>query len=394
MPETPPTVPGPQVLVEAMRRHGDNHDPRILDAFLNIPRALFLPGVPLERVYQDEAIALRREADGSIYSSSSQPSMMALMIDQLRLQRGHNVLEIGTGSGYNAAIMHTLVEPGGRVTSIEVDPQLVEDARDALQRARMSRVLVVEGDGAAGYSPRAAYDRIIATAGIWDIPPAWVRQLKPRGLIVAPIWFEGQQYSAAFHLQPDGSLYSEHNLPCGFVHLRGLASGPQVDLRIGSGSLIISAGQPERVDAVALQMLLNADAQDGHLGHVLNSGDFAYSAVPFLALTLPEEDVFATYSVATDQQPFGLEGSGFAVIARGSACFVPLRGEGRAVVFGGADTLLAVQDGLSAWQAAGRPTTDRLRLRLTPITGNQPTPPRQGRVYRRIDHYLEVWFDR
>ncbi|HYO89448.1 MAG TPA: protein-L-isoaspartate O-methyltransferase [Candidatus Limnocylindrales bacterium] len=389
------TAPGPWQLVEAMRAHGDNPDPRVLDAFLTIPRALFLPGVPLDQVYMDDAIILKREADGTVVSSSSQPSMMALMIDQMRLQKGHNVLEIGTGSGYNAAILQVLVEPGGLVTTIEYDPSLAEHAQDALQRARMSRVLVVEGDGAAGYAPRASYDRILATAGIWEVPRAWVKQLKPRGLIVAPIWFEGQQYSAAFQLQPDGTLYSQRNLPCGFVHLRGLAAGPVLDMRVGSGSLAISSGQLQQVDAVALQMLLNADTQDGYLGHALTASDITYSLLPFLALTLPDEDVFATYAVLSDQQPFGIEGYGFAVIAKGSACFVSTRGEGRACVFGGADTLLAVQDAISAWEAAGCPSVTRLRLRLTPAeSGTPPSAPRGGRVYVRGDHYLEAWFDK
>ncbi len=390
-----PPVPGPQMLVDSIRARGDTNDQRVLDAFLTMPRALFLPGVPLDQVYQDDAIILKREADGTVVSSSSQPSMMALMINQMRLQKGHNVLEIGTGSGYNAAIMQTIVEPGGLVTTIEVDPQLAEHAQDALQRARMSHVLVVQGDGATGYAPRASYDRILATAGIWEVPRTWVKQLKPRGMIVAPIWFEGQQYSAAFQRQPDGTLYSERNLPCGFVHLRGVAAGPVLDMRVGSGSLAISSGQLNRVDAVALQMLLNADAQDGHLGHVLSSSDYIYSAMPFLALCLPEEDVFATYSVLSDQQPYGIEGHGFAVIAKGSACFVGAHEQGRAHVFGGADTLLAVQDGLNAWQAAGTPSVNRLRLRLTPAdSGTPPQAPRGGRVYLRGDHYLEVWFDK
>jgi len=375
-----------------MRSRGGSLDPRVLDAFLAVPRAAFLPGVPLERVYQDEAIVIRRETSGAVVSTSSQPGMMALMIDQLRLHKGHNVLEIGAGSGYNAAIMQWLVEPGGRVTSIEFDPQLAEQARDALQRVQMNRVLIVAGDGAAGYAPRAAYDRILVTAGIWDVPRNWVKQLKPRGLIVAPIWFAGGQYSAAFQLQPDGSLYSERNLPCGFVHLRGIASGPEVDVLVGGGSLLISADQLDRVDAVALQMLLNADLQDGHLGRGLKRGDFTFSLTPFLAMNLPDEHVFAVYSTLNGQQPFGIEGQGFAVIGKGSACFVSTDGEGRALAFGGADALLAAQDGVSAWEAAGRPAVERLRMRLTPINGGPPAAGKHGRVFKRADHYLEAWF--
>lgn len=393
MPDSPlVTNPGPQTLIEAMRSRGDVHDSRVLEAFLAVPRAAFLPGVPPERVYQDEAIVIRRETSGSVVSTSSQPSMMALMIEQLRLLKGQNVLEIGAGSGYNAAIIQRLVEPGGRVTTIEYDPQLAEQARDALQRVQMSRVLVVDGDGAAGYSPRAAYDRILATVGIWDVPRAWVRQLKPRGLIVAPIWLAGGQYSAAFQLQPDGSLYSDRNLPCGFVRLRGLSSGPEVEARIGGGSLTISSDQLDQIDPVALQMLLNADAQAGHLGRVLKRGDFTFSLLPFLMLNLPGEDVYALYSVADGQHPFGIEGQGFAVIGKGSACFVPSDGEGRALAFGGADTLLEVQDAISAWEAAGRPPIERLRLRLSPVSGAPPPPGQYGGVFQRADHYLEAWY--
>jgi hypothetical protein len=217
--------------------------------------------------------------------------------------------------------------------------------------------------------------------------------LKPRGLIVAPIWFEGGQYSAAFQLQPDGTLYSARNLPCGFVHLRGVAAGPALDLRVGSGSLMISSAHLERVDAVALGMLLNADAQDGHLGHGLTSTEIVYGVMPFLAMALPGDDVFASYTVLSDQQPFGIEGHGFAVLAKGSACFVSTQGQGRAQVFGGADTLLAVQDGLSAWQTAGRPSSDQLRMRLSPRrNGAPPAAPKRGRVYTRADHSLEVWY--
>ncbi|MBL8146327.1 MAG: hypothetical protein JNL34_08075 [Anaerolineae bacterium] len=388
---TPPPF-GPQTLVEAMRSRGGALDPHVLDAFLAIPRAAFLPGVPLERVYQDEAIVIRRETSGSVVSTSSQPGMMALMIDQLRLHKGHNVLEIGAGSGYNAAIMQWLVEPGGRVTTIEYDSQLAEQARDALQRIQMNRVTVVEGDGAAGYAPRATYDRILATAGIWDVPRIWVKQLRPRGLIVAPIWFAGGQYSAAFQLQPDGTLYSERNLPCGFVHLRGVAAGPEVDVQVGGGSLMISSGHLDRVDSVALHMLLDADAQDGRLGLTLKRGDVTFSLAPFLAMNLPDDNVFALYSVLTDQQPFGLDGPGFAVIGKGSACFVPAEGQGRATVFGGADALLTAQDAVSAWDAAGRPPVERLRLRLSPINGAPPAPGKHGRVFKRTEHYLEAWY--
>jgi len=247
--------PSPRTLVESMRARGDLKDARLEAAFLAIPRAHFLPGLPPETVYSDEAIAIKRAADGTVISSSSQPSMMALMLEQLNLKPGMNVLEIGTGSGYNAAIMQHLVGPNGLVTTIELDPEIGEVAVDNLARAGISGVRVVIGDGAAGFAPRASYDRIIATAGIWDIPTAWVRQLKPRGRIVAPIWLEGFQYSAAFELQADGTLYSEDNLPCGFVRMRGAGMGEEGVFRVGS--LLTLQANAGTLDSAQLQMLLS-----------------------------------------------------------------------------------------------------------------------------------------
>ena len=133
------------------------------------------------------------------------------------MKPGQNVLEIGTGTGYNAALIQHFVGDEGRVTTVEIDAPLAEQARANLQRVMMGRVQVVEGDGANGYAPRANYDRIMATAGIWDVPLTWGRQLMPRGVIVAPLWLEGFEVSAALTLQPDGSFYSAVNRLCGFI---------------------------------------------------------------------------------------------------------------------------------------------------------------------------------
>ena len=111
--------------------------------------------------------------------------MMAIMLRQLRLRKGDNVLEIGAGTGYNAAIMQPIVGDQGHVTSVEIDQEVAEIARTNLQHAAMTHVNIATGDGIQGYAPRAAYDRILATAAIWDLPRAWVRQLRPSGRLVA-----------------------------------------------------------------------------------------------------------------------------------------------------------------------------------------------------------------
>jgi len=384
-------APSAESLVAELKQGGSLRDARLEQAFLRVPREAFLPGLPLDQVYADRAIPIKRDPDGSVVSSSSQPGMMALMIEQLRLAPGLNVLEIGAGTGYNAAIMQEMVGKTGRVTTIEYDPVIAGQAQDNLQRAAMSMVTVVQGDGAVGFAPRAAYDRIIATVGVWDIPNAWARQLKPRGIIVAPIWLEGWQYSAAFQAQPDGSLFSERNLPCGFVRLRGALAGPQVEMRVGTGALVIYTGGSVQFDTQSIAML-SEDISEGYLGLRLEAREWTQGVIPFLLLTLPTPFIAGSYYIAEGQQPYGLEDGGVVILSRGSVCFIPTHDTGRALVFGGADALLAAQDVVSAWERAGKPTLERLRLRLTPRDEVKPTPQgTPGRVFERGDHYLEAW---
>jgi protein-L-isoaspartate(D-aspartate) O-methyltransferase len=124
---------------------------------------------------------------GSIPSSScSQPSIVADMLDALGARPGQSVLEIGTGTGWNAALLSRRVGEYGRVITIEVDPCLAEDARRALTNSGYDP-LVITGDGMAGYSAGAPYDRVICTASIREVVPrAWLDQLQPTGRLVTP----------------------------------------------------------------------------------------------------------------------------------------------------------------------------------------------------------------
>ncbi len=384
--------PSPHRLVAELKASGSLRSPAIEAALLAVPRHLFLPGVELEQVYSDRSIPIKRDAGRMIVSSSSQPTMMIIMLEQLKLNRGHNVLEIGAGTGYNAALMQHIVGTHGRVTTIELDKDIAQWAKDALQRAGMTQVNVVETDGAAGYPPRAAYDRIIATVGVWDVPRAWVRQLKIKGILVAPLWLEALQVSAALIPQPDGTLLSRDNRLCGFVQLRGVAAGPATQLRVGSSTLYLTSDSP-KLDGAAIHALLSEDAEDASLGTPLDADDYWHGFAPYLMLNTPRDLVFTGYSVGDDgQTPYGISGTGFAVIGRGSACFVPMRGRGQMRAFGAADAQLALQDALADWNRAGRPTIASLRLRLYPA--DRPAPAVQvGKVYSRRDHHVHAWLE-
>lgn len=364
----------------------------ILEAFVEVPRTHFLPDLPPETVYQDRAIPIKTTLDGVVISSSSQPSMIAIMLRQLDLRPGDNILEIGAGSGYNAALMQHLVGEHGHVTSVEIDQEVAEHARANLQRARMTAVSVVTGDGTQGYAPRAAYDRVLATAAVWDVPGAWVRQLRPSGRLVLPIALGGVQISAAFTSQRDGALYSADNHVCAFVWMQGQRS-PVAAHRL-AGGLMVESTSP--LDSAALTQLLQDDAETTYLPYTLGTGDLWRGFLPWLALYLADDAQILTYH--SSGRDYGIIGHGFALVTGGSACFVPLGAAGRvgdkpaARWFGASESVVLVEELLHQWAGAGYPDHRRLRLRLIPVEA-QPIGTAPGRVFRRREHLLQAWME-
>src|SRR4029079_19190306 len=190
-------------LVGGLRDSGRLCSAAVEEAFRAVPRHLFLPGVPLPRAYADEAVAVQT-VDGVTTSSASQPSMMAIMLAQLDLRPGHRVLEIGAGTGYNAALMARLVGRQGHVVSVDIDADLVDGAARHLAAAEVSDVELVCGDGALGHPSAAPYDRIVLTVGSGDVRPEWVAQLAPGGRLLLPLALWGTQVSVALDLGADG----------------------------------------------------------------------------------------------------------------------------------------------------------------------------------------------
>ncbi|MDX3849274.1 methyltransferase domain-containing protein [Streptomyces sp. AK02-01A] len=194
-------------LVREIAASGALDDPAWLAAFEEVPRHIFVPyyfvsrpggydrlwsGDPdpvrrrrwLRGAYADGPLATRVR-DGELISSSSQPSLMARMLVELDVRDGDRVLEIGAGSGYNAALLsHRLGEE--RVTTIDLDPEITESARVHLAAAGY-RPAVVTGDGARGCPERAPFDRIIATCTLPSVPRGWLAQCTPGARILAPL---------------------------------------------------------------------------------------------------------------------------------------------------------------------------------------------------------------
>ena len=134
-------------------------------AFRAVHRHHFLPGTPFEDAYSNRAIRAKQDASGEWISSSSQPSIMAIMLEQLDLKPGQKVLEIGTGPGYNAALMAHIVGETGQVVTVEIDQDLTDAACEHLTAAGFEQVQAVCADGGYGYPDAAPYDRIILTVG-------------------------------------------------------------------------------------------------------------------------------------------------------------------------------------------------------------------------------------
>lgn len=209
-----------QNLVKKLFREHRFTRPEIGRAFLATPRHYFLPHLSLKEAYEDRAIPTKYEQNQAI-SSSSEPAMMAIMLEQLQLEPGLNVLEIGAGTGYNAALMSQLVGPTGRVTTLDLDADLVQGAQSHLQAAGVKNVTVLQADGAAGYAPLAPYDRLILTVGAPDITPAWREQLAEGGLLLLPLSLYGPQKCCAF-VKKGVVLHSVSVQNCGFMRLRGV----------------------------------------------------------------------------------------------------------------------------------------------------------------------------
>ena len=196
-------------LLEAMRsRIGD----KVLQAMSRVPREIFVPEVIRSQAYDDTPLPIGKG------QTISAPHMVAIMCDILDLQKGMNILEIGGGSGYHAAIMADIVGPEGHVYSVERVPDLVGQARENLRLAGILNVTVVEGDGSAGLPEHAPYDRISVAATAPAVPEPLKNQLKKGGKLVIPV---GAGYQELLLVTRKNGFVVEEKMGVVFVPLIG-----------------------------------------------------------------------------------------------------------------------------------------------------------------------------
>ncbi|WP_031509718.1 methyltransferase, FxLD system [Streptomyces megasporus] len=208
-------------MLDLIRDAGRTPSPRVTDALRTIPRHRYVPDAPLENAYADEAVITKRAAGGESLSCASMPSLVAAMLDWLDVQPGHRILEIGAGTGYNAALLAHLAGPGGQVVTIDIDPEVTAQARRALDATGHERVRVITRDGSLGAPEHGPYDRIVFTVGAWDIPRAIQDQLAPGGRLVVPLRWRGTTRCLALVKEEDGRLRADSAELCGFVPMLG-----------------------------------------------------------------------------------------------------------------------------------------------------------------------------
>jgi protein-L-isoaspartate(D-aspartate) O-methyltransferase len=188
-------------------------DPRVMETMGRVPRHQFVPERQRPYAYENRPLAIGHG------QTISQPYIVALMSDLVRPEPGSRVLEIGTGSGYQAAV---LAELASEVYSIEIVPELAAEADARLRRLGYPNLHTREGDGYYGWEAAAPFDAIVVTAAASHVPPPLVEQLKPGGRMVIPVGgrFQVQQLMLV-EKQADGSVQSRQVLPVRFVPLTG-----------------------------------------------------------------------------------------------------------------------------------------------------------------------------
>lgn len=197
-------------LLGTVRRKGVD-DLAVLRAVADVPRHLFVPAGIRHRAYEDSALPI------GFGQTISQPSLQALCVQLAQVDEGDRVLEVGTGSGYQTALLALVAE---HVYSVERIPQLAARARAALDAIGVRNALVTVGDGSLGWSRYAPYDAIIVSAGSPEVPAALVEQLAMEGRLVIPVGDRDLQYLRVLRREPDGMSVTQE-IACTFVPLLG-----------------------------------------------------------------------------------------------------------------------------------------------------------------------------
>ena len=353
-------------LVEELVSQGAITSKPVRQAFAEVPRHLFVPRVDIATAYSDQPIFIRWDA-GMPISSSSQPKMMALMMEQLGLEPGSRVLEIGAGTGYNAAILAHVAGEKGSVITMDIDQDIVDEAAENLSETGYGHVKAVCGDGFEGFPEGGPYDRIIATVGAYDVSPHWVDQLKEGGVIVVPLWFRGFCLSVALEKR-DGELRGLSVTPCLFIPLRGTGQPTEQFFPVGDPpdeylKMTIGLDRDDPAFRQDLRRLFSQDASLRDAGRSLEGQfhtlDIFSGLVMFLTV---DPRVFIVYSASLSSL-FREFGYGLIDLGSMSAAVISASDPERVVVYGNDTAYSPLIDLLDRWDRLGRPPITDLHVR-------------------------------
>ena len=346
--------------MEQLRRNGAPLTPELAAAFTAVSREVFVaegfqrrdgswarPGTAGFRaaVYRDEVLVTKVDGRMAV-SSSSQPSLMAIMLAGLEAHPGDRVLEIGAGTGYNAALLAAL---GARVTSVDVQDDVAARARAALAAAGVEGVRVVTGDGYAGV-PGESFERAIVTVGVAGVSPRWLAQTRP-GPVVVPVEHAGTHPVLVVQGPAEGPVTATVLCPSGFMS----ASGPLTATHPGSHPAPAPSGSLTAFEPFAPPRWEPALDSYGYRDLWYAAGVWSNRATH---AALPGRDVSGV--VLLDENGSG----GAAILPDGSV----LAGGDQATRYG--DEAVEIVD---RWDAAGRPSMRAWRIGLR-LTGDPQAP--------------------
>lgn len=392
-------------MVARLTERGALCSPQVAAAFAEVPRHVFVPGVELAEAYADRAVVTRYR-DGLPASSASQPAIVAVMLEQLRPPVGGSILEIGAGTGYNAALLSKLVGPSGRVVTVDIDAEVADEARSHLSEAGITNVEVIGGDGALGWPGNAPYDGIIVTAGASDLAPAWTGQLAAHGRLVVPLSIRGVQQCVTL-VRAGSHLHSVAVCECGFMPLVGamanadrqqpvpghpgvyIEAAPDTEVDIG----VAGRAMDDRGPSAGIGISVSAMEVFGSLRRWLAFHDRAAATLSYIG---PAEaaDASGVPAVLDIRDRRGAQRSSPCLLGRAGLAVLDLAGPVATACEPGPDTALELAvrrhgeaeqettrllELVTAWDAAGRPGAGRLRIDAYP--GGLSRPGAEGSVY-------------
>lgn len=274
---------------------GQSLTPTVEAALRRVERHRYVSHTPLSNAYDETAVITHTFPDGIHLSCASEPTIVAAMLNALDAQPGQRIMEIGAGTGYNAALLATLTASGGEITTIDINSDVTANARRNLDNTGYTHVRVITRDGADGAAEHGPYDRIIVTVGAWDIPPAWWDQLIPGGRLVVPLRWRGTTRAVSLVKQPD-HWASDWMFLCGFVPMLG-QHGERNATIDPAGLVTLHYDADQTIDVKALQGVLDRSKS------ILWSDATVHSEEPFdriwLRLSVADDH---TVRIQADQQ--------------------------------------------------------------------------------------------